>query len=155
MYSHSHTHTHFFSPLHSLVTEYALCSCSLRELWGAGLLGLWERTWINGLSFIAAWGEQPNTPSRRSYIHHQRAFWKRLQLQLRHVWSGSYKHACLSPHVFAWACGECMYGYAQASTIHTQTRSSSVHPNDSKSNGQYQRPKPWRDIEKGSFRTGN
>lgn len=50
----THIHTNFLSPFSSLVTEYALCSCSLRERQGAGFLGLWERTWINGLSFIAA-----------------------------------------------------------------------------------------------------
>lgn len=38
----THMHTNFCSPLHSLETEYALCSCSLRERWGAGFLGLWE-----------------------------------------------------------------------------------------------------------------
>lgn len=160
----AHMHTHFF--LHSLGTEYALCSCSLTERWGVGLLGLWERTWINGLSFITARGEQPNGPSRRSYIHYQRAFWK---IKGRSYSYGSFEVVSMrthvqAPHVFAQACGECMHrehSLVAATHIPLCLRShrkvSSVSPNDSKPNGHHQRPRPWRDfffIKKGVFQNG-
>lgn len=91
MYPHSPTS---FLPSTLLWQNMPFVPCSKREGWGAGLLGLWEQTWINGLSFIEAWGEQPNTPSRRSYISYQRIFFggKMKFLPMQSVYRSSKLH---------------------------------------------------------------
>lgn len=79
MYSHSHTHayTHFFSPHHPLVTEYALCSCSLRGAlgsWVSGALGTDMNKWTVLHSSDEEGSQTPQAGDLN--IHYQRAFWK-------------------------------------------------------------------------------
>lgn len=97
--THTDTRTGTFS-LPSLWQNMAFVHDVWGRAGGSGLMGLWEWTWINGLSFNAAWGEQSDSTSRRCYIRYQRAFGKRLQLKLPHIWGDSYSHACQSQRVF-------------------------------------------------------